>query len=157
MNGYSLALGYNYRYITLQIAKLENKLDIKNFMLEGWPRSRRQFLARYRSSCSIPRFIRYWVFRSLPKRSYYRLIGWIPWCTPPEIIKVFWWAFLIGIFGVMTSACLVKPSVLMLAMVIPVGIICIIVGFFVFPWNYGRKLYKQCKQEPKNWTSDQPN
>ncbi len=36
---YSLALGYNYRYITIQLAKLESKMGIGDFILDGWPRS----------------------------------------------------------------------------------------------------------------------
>ena len=130
---YSLARGYNYRYITLQLAKLEKKLKIEHYMLEGWPRSRDVFLARYKLLCSIP------------------------WCTPPEVIRVFWWAFLTGTVGVTASACLIKPVVLLLAVVIPVGVACLVVGGFLLPWHYGRKLHERCKQEPENWTPDQQN
>ncbi len=28
----------------------------------------------------------------------------MPWCTPPEIIKVFWWAFLVAMVGVASVA-----------------------------------------------------
>jgi len=153
---YSLALGYNYRYITLQLAKLEKKLKIKHYMLEGWPGSRDVFVRRYKLLRSIPRLIRRWVFCILPKRSYKRVFN-TRWCTPPEIIKVFWWAFLTGIVGVTVSAYLVKPGALLLAVVIPVGAACLVIGGFLSPWHYGRKLHERCKQEPENWTPDQPN
>jgi hypothetical protein len=35
---YSLTLGYNYRYITLQLAKIESRLNITRDMLRGWPK-----------------------------------------------------------------------------------------------------------------------
>src|SRR3989338_3054839 len=80
---YSLTLGYNFRYIILQLAKLEIFLDIKNVMLAGWPRDRRDFLK-------------------------YKLFGFIPYCVPPEIIKVFWLAFLGGIALVTITAWLLS-------------------------------------------------
>jgi hypothetical protein len=67
---YALALGYNYRYITFQLAKIEDFLKIKDVMLKGWPRSVEEF------------------------KKYKR------WCDPPEIIKVFWLAFTVGILFV---------------------------------------------------------
>ena len=73
---YCLALGYNFRYITLQLAKLESILKVKDSILVGWPKSPEDFIERY------------------------RLLWGIPWCTPPEIINVFWWAFSMGISGV---------------------------------------------------------
>ncbi len=35
---YSLMLGYHYRYITLQLAKIEYILGMKDAMLKGWPK-----------------------------------------------------------------------------------------------------------------------
>src|SRR5207302_6804579 len=61
---YSLTLGYNYRYITLQLAKIEDLLAATDAMLEGWPKSPNDFLQKY------------------------KFLG-LSWCTPPEIIKVF--------------------------------------------------------------------
>ena len=80
---YSLALGYNYRYLTLQLAKLEadKTLGLGKIVLNSWPRSPEAFKRRNR-----------W--------------GVIPWSTPPDIIKVFWIAFLAGILGVtITVSC----------------------------------------------------
>jgi len=82
---YSLALGYNYRYLTLQLAKLEadDTLDLRKSILEHWPRRVVDFERKSR-----------W--------------GFIPWSTPPGIIKVFWVAFLLCIVGVTISASLVE-------------------------------------------------
>lgn len=125
---YSLALGYNYRYITLELAKLETLLGIRSAMLESWPRSPKNFLDRYRICCCIP------------------------WCTPPEVIKVFWWAFLVGIVGVTVTACLFKAEPLVLALVIPSGTICLLIGL-LSPICLGCKLRKQCKKEPETWVA----
>lgn len=78
---YSLALGYNYRYITLQLAKFEQGdcLDLKKAVLAFWPRDYEEFEKRNR-----------W--------------GVIPWSTPPGIIKVFWATSLACILGVTVIA-----------------------------------------------------
>jgi hypothetical protein len=67
---YALSLGYNYRYIVFQLAKIESVLKIKDAMLDGWPRSVDEF-KKYSS-----------------------------WCEPPEIIKVFWIGFTVAILFV---------------------------------------------------------
>jgi hypothetical protein len=122
---YSLALGYNFRYIILEVAKLEALLKIRDAMLVGWPRSRKDFLDRY---------------------------NWhgIPWCTPPEIIKGFWWAFLVGIIGVAVTACIYKPDTLVRQVVIPTGAVCLLVGGLLPIW-FGRKLRMICEKEPETW------
>ena len=66
---YSLTLGCNYRYITLELAKLESQLSIKRAMLRQWPKSPEMFVEKYSALC-------------------------FPWCTPPAVIQVFWYAFL---------------------------------------------------------------
>ena len=127
---YAIALGYNYRYITLQLAKIETKFDIKDYMLGSWPRMPDEFVKRY------------------------RFLG-CPCCTPPDIIKVFWLAFLAGIIGVTVSTYFVKPSVPLLVMVIHVGVACLVVGGLLAPWYYGQKLHELCNQEDiENWTPD---
>jgi len=123
---YSLALGYNYRYITLQLAKLEALLGIKEHMLKHWPKSRKDFLERYKLGCCTP------------------------WCTPPEIIKVSWWAFLAGIGGVTLAACLYRPETVVLAVVIPVGAVAFLVGLLA-PWHFGKKLHGTRMKEPEDW------
>lgn len=126
---YSLALGYNYRYILLELAKLEVFLRVKDVILVGWPRSRQDFLDRY----------------TLPFK--------IPWCTPPEIIKVFWWAFLFGIAGVTMAAYyyyIEKPNALWLWPVIFTGVISFLTGL-ILPIRFGFKLRKLCNREPETW------
>lgn len=123
---YSLALGYNYRYIILELAKLETVLGIRNAMLVGWPRSKKKLLDRYKTCCSIP------------------------WCTPPEIIKIFWYAFLTGIMGVTITAWTYKPCALVLWLVILTGVVFFLVGLLA-PVYFGSKLRKKCKQEPESW------
>ncbi|MDZ4724435.1 MAG: hypothetical protein SGI97_11135 [candidate division Zixibacteria bacterium] len=62
---YTLALGYNSRYITLQLAKIEVRLGMTGFILDSWPRTSRAFADRYGL-----------------------------WLLPPDIIKTFYFAFL---------------------------------------------------------------
>ena len=123
---YSLALGFNYRYITLELAKLEALLEMGDYVLQGWPRSREAFLQRYKACFGIP------------------------WCTPPEVIKVFWLAFIVGIVGVTIVACAYRPSGVVLGLVIPCGIISLAIGL-AGPWHYGRKLARRAKEEPEQW------
>ena len=129
---YSLALGYNYRYITLELAKLEKVLGITFAMLEGWPKSPKEFLKRYK------------IFRC------------IPWCTPPEVIKVFWEAFLFAIVGVSAATSHFKPKVVDPALPIPatpfcVGAVCLAAAWLIFPCWFGWKLRRQIKKEMTKW------
>jgi len=119
---YSLALGYNYRYVTLQLAKLESMLCIKDYVLKGWPKSPQKFMGRYKFCCCKPS------------------------CVPPEIIKVFWWAFLVGIGGVTLTACLYRPEALVLSIVIPVGAVAFFLGLLA-PLRFGKKLHDACEKE----------
>lgn len=123
---YSLALGYNYRYIILQIAKLETVLGIRDAMLVGWPRSREDFLRRYKGFFNVP------------------------WCTPPEVIKIFWAAFLTGIAGVTITAWRYKPEALVLCLVVWTGLLCFLAAFFMPIW-FGWKFRRICEQEPESW------
>lgn len=124
---YSLALSYNYRYITLLLAKLETVLHIRDAMLVGWPRDPKDFINRY------------------------KLNRWgIPCCIPPEIIKVFWLAFLVGILGVMITVYLYKAKVLYPCLLIFTGVLCFLVALLSPIW-FGRKLHKICKKEPDTW------
>ncbi len=120
---YSLALGYNYRYVTLELAKLEAILQITDAMLEIWPKTPEAFLKRY------------------------RLWHWIPWCTPPAVIKVFWVAFLIGIFGVMATAWGREPALATSGPMLLVGVMCLLLGWILIPMRYGKKLHKACEEE----------
>ena len=57
---YSLALGYNFRYITLELAKIESRLGISDAMLRIWPKRPCAFL-RY-TYCQPPDVIKYFWF-----------------------------------------------------------------------------------------------
>lgn len=122
---YSLALGYNYRYVTLELAKLETMLGIKNAMLAGWPKTRQGFLDHYR-------------------------LWRVPWCTPPEVIKVFWLAFLVGIAGVTITVWTYEPGALVLWLVRPTGVACFLVGLLL-PVRLGSKLHVLCSKEANSW------
>ena len=133
---YSIALGYNYRCITLQVAKLEATcLGIREFILNSWPRTRDDFIKRYKIFC------------------------YIPYCTPPEIIKVFWLAFNLGIIGVMFMAAVhiitakwgcIGIKLFTVTTIIILGIVFLAVGCILPIW-YGYKLKKLCEQEPAEW------
>lgn len=129
---YSLALGYNYRYITLELAKLEAEMGMTTAVLTGWPRSPVEF------------------------RNRYTLCGIIPWCTPPEIIKVFWSAFLLAIAGVSVAAYRFSPAVCDLVPPIPIiisgtGVFCLAMAWLFYPYWFGRKLRKKCDDEKIPW------
>jgi len=73
---YALTLGYNYRYLTLQVSLLEHRFGLKEIMMAGWPGGQDDPVEDVRKRC---------------------LWGVIPCCTPPEIVKYFWLAFVFGI------------------------------------------------------------
>jgi hypothetical protein len=128
---YSLALGYNYRYITLQVRKPENELNICKFILKGW----------HGKECYTDDF----------QKKYGQ------YCEPPEIIKVFWWAFNIGIIGVALAAVVriyagmweSVARLLWASIIIVVGIVCVAVGWLM-PMHYGSKLKELCESEKKS-------
>lgn len=117
---YTLALGYSYRYLTFQLTKVEKKLGIHEVTLAAWPKSSDDFLRRYKLGC-------------------------IPWCTPPEIIWVFWIAFLVGIIGVSIIAFHMQKN-----LVLVVGVFCFLLVWLVLPIIYGCKLKKVLEKEPKD-------
>lgn len=146
---YSLALGYNYRYTMLQLAKLEAFLRIDMAILAGWPKSRKAF-EKYRLMrwCDLP-----WL-GSLAAFEPCRVMRWdVPWCLPPEIIKTFWSAFVLGILGVAITACVFRPNALMLLIVIPLSVVCAVVSLMA-PVGFGRKFHNILAQEPEVWDAD---
>lgn len=122
---YSIALGYNYRYITLQLAKLESlSFDIRRHILLSWPREPKDF------------------------KKY--ILKVIPYCAPPEIIKVFWYAFLAAELGVMLTFWLYLGENISRGQVIFLticGILCIVISWLFAPIYYGCKLHKVCRKE----------
>jgi hypothetical protein len=59
--------------------------------------------------------------------------------------------------GVALAACIYRPHCIVLSIVIPLGLACLAVGGCFFPWHYGKKFRKQCRQEPKSWPPEAPN
>lgn len=91
------------------------------------------------------------------------LVGWPkcrekfqkPWCLPPEMIQVFWIAFLLGIVVVTIAAAayLIHDAPHNLACVVIVvafGIICAFIGLVCSKY-YGRKLTSLATKEPAAW------
>jgi hypothetical protein len=127
---YAITLGYNFRSILMQIAKIESALGITQFTLKKWPRKPKDFYDEP--------------------------------CYPPEIIKVFWFAFLIGI-GVVgidldwfyknnLGCCCCIPDIHrnLIAGFTPtiVSIIALIIGIKA-PNRYKEKLIKLANEEDK--------
>jgi len=125
---YSLALSYNYRHIIFQLATIEEKdcLNIDKYILKIWPRK--------------PCDFRKYKFKILP------------WCDPPEIIKCFWLAFIIGIIGVTLAVQFMPPTIkgcFGKRLILVVGLLCFLISLFAPVW-FGRKLHKVAdKQEDK--------
>ena len=120
---YSLALGYNYRYLLLQIKKIEKFLEINDIILKGWSKE------------DVSQ--KYYLFKT------------IPWCTPPEIIKVFWCSFLLTNVGIIVVARYVSKNVKILT---EFGLLFLVVGVFILPMYYGLKINRLIKSE--NTTSN---
>ena len=114
---YTTALGYNYRYITLQLAKIETLIDTRDFILVGWPRDAKTFGDKYGK-----------------------------WCDPPEVIKVFWLAFLFAIVGVTISSAIRVETLRYI--VIAGGIWTFMLAFFP-PKHFGSKILRKCSREKK--------
>ena len=67
------------------------------------------------------------------------------------MIKVFWYAFLVGIAGVTLRVYLFDVPAPVLSFVLPLGIVCLLVGWAWFPAHFGRKLWDRCNKEPESW------
>lgn len=117
---YSINLGYNYRYIILQLTKLEIILEVDKAMLAAWPRTRKGF-------------------------SRYKLCGIIPNCFPPGIIKIFWYAFIFGIFGVSSVSYYITNQKILLI----VGSISSVISLSL-PFYYGQKFQALLDKEFTN-------
>ena len=130
---YSLALSYNYRHIIFQLATIEEKgcLNIDKYILKIWPRK--------------PCDFRKYIFKILP------------WCDPPEIIKCFWLAFIIGIIGVTLAVQFMHPTIkgcFGKRLILDAGLLCFFISLFAPVW-FGCKLHNVAnKQENKKRNKD---
>ena len=124
---YSAALGYNYRCITLQLSKEEKSLSVADTVLKAWSDEPggwgdRTMLGHYF----------HWARR-------WPWLGNQAWCFPPELVSVFWWAFL------MCNAFLTLATLLICDWGWPVvlTISCGAVAFLlslIGPRHFGKKL-----------------
>ncbi len=120
---YSVALGYNFRYITFQLAKLESDLGlkIKDCILTHWLQTPEKCKNR-------PQY-----------------------CTPPEIIKVFWLAFITTeIFITVASGLFLWKNHGNICIVVVLGLLCIAITL-IAPVYYGCKLHKVYSKENDTW------
>lgn len=135
---YSLALGYNYRYIVFQLVKLERLLGIQQAMLTKW-------------AIQSP--------KDFAKNNKYSL---------PEIIETFWWAFLIAILGVTAIAifrfgCVVQcvcgiilsPIFSVQMFLFMIGLFCFLIGRYIIPGHYRAKLQNlYLSDREQDWEED---
>ena len=122
---YSLALGYNFRYVTLQLAKMESDycLNIKEFILASWLRTAKQWEDKYE------------------KRK----------CLPPEIINIFFWSFiaataLIAITAIIFLFAKCENLYIQICIILGWLALCIIFVYLGLMY-YSRKFRDYCKKE----------
>ncbi len=113
---HSLALGYNYRYLILQLRKVKNALGVKQYVLRAWDKP---------ISCSSE------TDQACEDKF-----------TPPEIIKQLWIAYLWGIAVVASTASIVvsQVEIFVATLVAFLGICLIILGAKYIPSVYLGKL-----------------
>ena len=113
---HSLALGYNYRYLILQLRKVETALSVKQYVLRAWDKP---------ISCSSE------TDQACEDKF-----------TPPEIIKQFWIAYLWGIVLVTLATFFVVYTVnLFLATAIVFWGVCLLILSAIYiPSVYKKKL-----------------
>lgn len=133
---YCIALGYNYRTLTFQIAKEEENIGVSGTVLSAWPRKHNDWFERTKLGH---------YFSILRRNRDWRIFE-LHWCFPPEIICVFWYAFVIGIIYLTVASCVLIESILAKAVVAGFGVICLGLSLCV-PHMYGRKLRSVCHKE----------
>jgi hypothetical protein len=133
---YCIALGYNYRTLTFQIAKEEKNMGISDTVLSAWPRDFSDWIERTKLG-------HYFSFLQRYKGS--KVFDWA-WCFPPELICVFWYAFVIGIIYLTVVSCILAKSILVRVVVAGFGLLCLKLSLFV-PHIYGKKLRSVCQKE----------
>ncbi len=109
---HSLALGYNYRYLILQLRKVETALSVKQYVLRAWDKP---ISCRNETDPACDHEF-----------------------TPPEIIKQFWIAYLWGIAVVASTASIVvsQVEIFVATLVAFLGIYLIILGAKYIPSVY---------------------
>jgi len=134
---YCIALGYNYRVLTFQIAKEEKNMGVSGTVLSAWPSERNDWIERTKLGH---------YFGVLRRYRDSKVFDW-PWCFPPELICVFWYAFVIGIIYLTVATCIICSQATCITMVVAgFGLLCLGLSLFV-PHVYGRKLRSVCEKE----------
>lgn len=122
---YSIALGYSHQCFILQLTKIEKEscLNIQQHILKAWPKNAKDVSEK----CLLK----------------------IPWCMPPEVIKVFWAGFVVaisGITGVSVYICCVQKVdgcwILLLS-----GLLAFTLALLAAPIWFGCKIQKVCENE----------
>lgn len=119
---YASALGYNYRTITLQLIKVAIEADVIIVKLKAWPHKMETY------PDSMPQFCG----RKL--------------CVPPEIIKVFWMAFLVSLALVAIVSFFASKDDWGRTLSALGGILGL-AGAITPMFRYGKKLEKICQAE----------
>jgi hypothetical protein len=83
---YCLALGYNYRCLTVQVAKIEAFLGLTGSVLVSWPRTRKEFQTRFEFEHRCPCF----------NRLTFGLFSEKLFLEPPAVISPFYRSCLVG-------------------------------------------------------------
>jgi hypothetical protein len=110
---YSRALGYSYRCVVMQLAKLRSRLNLSEYVIARWPRRPEDFEKR---------------------------LG------PPEIVNVFWLAFMVALVGVVSGVIVVRPTCAVWAPVSLFGLVFIGVALF-YACHFRAKLAKAYAEE----------
>ena len=183
---YSWALGYNYRYVVFALVKFEKLLDIRKAMPVEWQRLPDDFLGS--PDYFKDKFSEEFTFQGLMK-GFWKNVKFF--CKeiriffglqepdrgspqkfhhePPEMIYVFWLAFIVLIVAVTGMATykffsVMDPNnywncktVLGKGMVVLVGVTCFLWGVWWVPQYFGKKLYAFYEKEKKqdNWMSEE--
>jgi len=134
---YCAALGYSYRSVTFQIWKEEKQIGIADTVLRAWQGETDQWLdwTKFGHYYSIPRKCR-WIYDR-------------PWCFPPGLIAVFWYAFVIGQGLLTVTASVMSESASIKWVALALNFVCVCAAFVV-PWRLGVKLRKLCEKEHAN-------
>jgi len=138
---YVAALGYNYRYLTFQLSKEEQALEVAGTVLAAWPRK----LEQWKERTKLGHYIRWFRESRCPR------LHNLSWCFPPEIICVFWWAFMTSIAYLTAVTAVVSTSVTgtfgcAAAVTVVLGVASLGLCLFAL-WHFGRKLRAVCETE----------
>ncbi len=115
---FTVALGFNYRYITLQMAKIDVFYSVDKLVLKKWPRKPGDFKMIF--------------------------------CSPPEILKIYWISYLILILLICCISCLFIDKCSYLCIIFVISFIALLFSILL-PFYYGCKIQKICELEGINW------